>query len=142
MKYANLERFETSDQGTFGRILFDDKELFTGELPDRNNRPNLSCIPTGLYVCKWTYSPAFKRMMYLVTRVEGRSGIRIHSANLMGAKDKGYKSHLYGCIAMGERLGHLGKQKAILVSRPAISAFERWANTETFELEIIDGISR
>lgn len=142
MKYAYLERGETSEQGTFGKIFFDDGELFTGEQPWLNNTPNKSCIPAKLYKCLWTYSPAFKRKMYLVTSVDRRSGIRIHSANFMGDRDKGFKSHLYGCIAMGRSFGTLQGQKAILSSKPAIRQFEEWAGGEPFELEIVDGFSR
>lgn len=149
MKRAVLTRFEESDQGTFGHIEFGDEVRFTGELPNNDNTPNYSCIPAGKYAVAWTYSPAFKRMMYLVTKVKGRSGIRIHSANLMGDKRKthivnghtvNYKQQLYGCIALGERLGHIKGQRALLISRPAISALERWADGDTFELEIIDNV--
>ena len=136
MKRAELQRISSLDEGTFGLIRYDDNKAYTGELPDRGNQPNLSCIPAGLYVCKWTYSPAFKRMMYIVANVVGRSGIRIHSANLMGDKTKGFKSQLYGCIALGEKLGTLGGQKAILISRPAMRHFEAWADEKDFELWI------
>lgn len=139
MNYAYLHRVETGDQGTFGRIIFGDYELFTGEQPWLNNLPNQSCIPAGLYKVTWTYSPAFKRMMYLVNNVKGRSGIRIHPANLMGDRARGFKSHLYGCIALGEKRGYLGGQKAVLVSRPAVTKLENWAGGESFELEIING---
>lgn len=133
---ALLERFETGDQGTFGRMTVEGAPWYSGELPDRGNAPNVSRIPDGTYRCDWTYSPAFKRMMYLVRDVPGRSGIRIHSANLMGDKAKGLKSHLYGCIALAERRGWLEGQKAILVSRPACSQFEDALGRQSFELEI------
>lgn len=136
MKSAVLTRTEEGNQGTFGTIHFGDTALFTGELPDRNNAPGVSCIPEGLYECLWTYSPAFKRKMYLVNNVEGRSGIRIHPANLMGDKSKGYKSHLLGCIALGERMGSIKGQKAVLVSRPAVTMLERYMDGEPFTLEI------
>lgn len=137
-KLAYLERLETGDQGTFGRIMFGNDTLYTGELPDRGNRPNRSCIPVGHYRAIWNYSPHFKREMYLIVPVDGRSGIRIHSANLMGDVDKGFRSQLYGCIALGERLGSLAGQKAVLVSRPAVDRFERWGARENFDLEIVN----
>ena len=49
-------------------------------------------IPQGTYEIKYTYSPKFKREMLLLL-VQGRTGIRIHSAN-RGAQ-------LQGCIAIG-----------------------------------------
>ena len=134
MKQANLERLTMTDEGTFGRISFGPHVLFTGELPDHDNAPNISCIPTGPYTCKYTWSPTFKKMMYLITEVPGRSGIRIHSANLMGDRSKGFKSQLYGCIALGEKIGMLGDQKALLVSRPAIRRLENYMNGKDFEL--------
>lgn len=140
MRRAVLERRSTSDEGTFGRLLFGSDAVFSGEQPDRGNAPNVSCIPSGTYRCAWTYSPAFKRMMYLVTNVPGRSGIRIHPANLMGDRAKGFKSHLYGCIALGERVGTIHGQKALLVSRTAVADLEAWGNGQQFELEIVDGM--
>lgn len=137
MKRVILERLETGDAGTFGRVLFAGLELFTGELPERDNAPNISCIPKGVYSVPFTYSPAFKRKMFLVAGVPGRSGIRIHPANLCGDRARGFKSHLHGCIALGRRMGWIGGQKAVLVSRPAVRLFEDAMNRETFELEIV-----
>lgn len=140
MQKAYLERLEGSDSGTFGKWYFGDQTAFSGELPNRDNAPNISCIPEGVYLVVWNYSPHFKRMMYLVTKVSGRSGIRIHSANYMGDRSKGLRCHLYGCLAAGERVGTIEGQKAIIKSRPAIGRLERWGNRQTFELEIFDGI--
>lgn len=135
---AKLTRVESSDQGTFGILEVLGKRFFTGELPDRDNRPNISRIPAGTYQCLWTFSPRFKRKMYLVDHVPNRAGVRQHAANLMGDKDKGYKAQLNGCIALGEKLGWIEGQKAILISAPAIYNFERLLNGQPFELEIVD----
>ena len=135
---AVLERLESSDQGTFGRITFGSTTLFTGELPEKGNASNASCIPAGTYKCVWTYSPAFKRRMYLVDRVPSRAGIRIHSANFMGDKSCGLKCQLHGCIALGEKLGKMDGQKAVLLSVPAIRKLETFMNRQSFELEIVD----
>jgi len=74
--------------------------------------------------------------MYLVSEVPGRSGIRIHPANLMGDRSKGYKSHLYGCIALGKKLGAIKDQKAVLISRPAVRLLEDTMKRQAFKLEI------
>lgn len=132
-----LERLETSDQGTFGRVLVAGLMLYSGELPDRNNAPNVSCIPAGTYRGMWTFSPAFKRFMYLIAPVKARSGIRAHSANLMGLNPP-YRKQLNGCIAFGERLGWMDGQKALLLSAPAVRRFEEALNRETFEMEIVN----
>jgi hypothetical protein len=130
-----LERFESTDQGTFGRITFGEVQYYSGELPWRDNETDISCIPVGIYNCKWTYSNRFKRFMYLI-RDDKRTGLRFHSANLMGDKQKGFMSQLNGCIALGEKLGTIDKQKAILISQPAIRKFETLMNKLPFELEI------
>ncbi len=134
---ARIERLESSSQGTFGRFTYNDFVAFSGELPDRGNKPNVSCIPKGTYQCSWTYSPAFKREMYLIEGVPKRAGIRIHAANFMGDKEKGYKKQLNGCIALGLNLGKMDGQKALLTSKPAIRQFEALMNKEPFLLEIL-----
>jgi len=75
--------------------------------------------------------------MYLVDGVRSRAGIRFHAANLMGAAP--YRSQLNGCIALGERLGHVDGQKALLLSAPAIRRFEQHFAGQPFTLEIQDG---
>jgi hypothetical protein len=133
---AVIERMESGDQGTFGRIWARGLTLFTGELPWRDNASNVSCIPEGQYRVAWTMSPRFKRFMYLLLGTEPRAGIRKHSANLMGDLTLGYKAQLNGCIALGERLGWIEGQKAILVSAPAMRRFEGHMGHSPFVLEI------
>lgn len=133
-----LTREETGGAGTFGRLAVGGRVLYTGEQPWLDNRSNVSCIPEGEYNVVWTYSPAFRRTMYLLLGTGPRTGIRIHPANFMGDTAKGYKTHLQGCIALGERLGWLGGQKALLVSRPAVRLLERTLKREPFKLSIIN----
>jgi len=140
MKLATLTRLETTYAGTFGRLTCDGMvPLFTGELPWRDNAGGISCIPAGEYNVAWTYSPRFRRYMYLLLGTEPRLGIRIHPANWMGAADKGYRSQLNGCIALGRMMGWLSGQKAVLVSRPAVTQLEEHMDRKAFKLEIVDG---
>lgn len=137
MRRITLTRVESSDHGTFGKLVVSEcHQFYTGELNWLDNQSDISCIPKGLYRCYWTYSPRFKRYMYLVDVVKDRAGIRLHSANLMGDDRKGFKRQLNGCIALGEKLGAINKQKALLVSAPAMRRFEALLNGEPFELEI------
>ena len=140
MRKAWLERLETSNEGTFGVLRVENHDclefFYTGELPWRKNKANVSCIPKGKYIAIWTKSPRFQRLMYLISKVPARAGIRVHAANFMGNPKKGFRRQLHGCIALGEKLGWLGGQKAILVSRPAIRRFEDITNGKPFELEI------
>lgn len=137
-----LTRFDRTDQGFFGRIVARGLSLYSGELPWRDNQSNVSCVlpePGGepvIYLCVWTFSPRFRRFMYLLLGTAPRTGIRKHSANLMGAIDMGFRAQLNGCIALGERLGWLDGQKALLLSAPAMRRFESHLGHAPFTLEI------
>ncbi len=133
---VKLVRLQMGDQGTFGRLIVGNLALFTGELPDLDNRADSSCIPAGTYDVEWTWSMHFRRKMYLLSGTGGRAGIRIHSANYMGNADKGYKKQLNGCIAFGEKLGTMDGQKALLLSAPAVRRFESYMEYKPFQLEI------
>jgi len=114
VRKATLTRYETSDQGTFGVLTIGDTfRCYTLELPWRDNRAQLSCIPTGEYLFKWrTDSPkhgsCYEEWDDPTTPtqedVPGRSNVQIHSANLAGDVEKGYVSQLLGCIAPGENV--------------------------------------
>lgn len=140
MKKAVLSRGESIDQGTFGIIYFGGKMAFTIELPWRDNMPQKSCIPKGIYTCAIVNSPKFGRV-YGVKNVQGRSNVLIHPANFAGNSDIGYTTELHGCIAPAMKLGRMannkGKmQRAGIVSRPALNMLMQWANGEPFTLEI------
>lgn len=128
MKTVLLLREPSTDQGTFGRLIVEGHEWHTLELPWKENRSNISSIPAGRYRCYWTYSPRFKRRMYLVDGVPGRAGIRIHPANIY--------SQLNGCIALGETRGVMSGVRAILRSAPAVREFEMLMDGKPFILEI------
>lgn len=137
---AVLERHESGDQGTFGRMWMPGLSLYSGELAWRDNLPNISCLPQpGLHQVVWTWSPAFRRFMYLLLNTAPRAGIRAHSANFMGDASKGWRRQLNGCIALGERLGWMDGQKALLVSAPAVRRFEAHMGHRPFMLEIRNG---
>lgn len=133
---AVIDRMESGDQGTFGRIWARGLSLFTGELPWRDNAPSISCIPAGTYCVVWTMSPRFRRFLYLVLNTAPRAGIRKHAANLMGDVSLGFRAQLNGCIALGERVGWIDRQKAVLLSAPAMRRFESHMGTSAFILEI------
>lgn len=135
-----LRRGHSKDWGTPGLLTLPDGSCFhTLELPWRNNRRQKSCIPEGSYVCQITRSPRFGRV-YAVTGVDGRSNILFHSGNYAGDIDKGYKTHVQGCILLGKRTGDMGGQRAVLVSRPAVSEFMSRLAGQPFILEISNAV--
>lgn len=139
-----LQRLEWGDQGTFGRLTAGPLLLYTGELPWRENASSVSCIPPEpggapiCYTAMVTYSPRFGRGLYLLAPTSPRAAIRIHPSNLMGDSSKGFKCQLNGCIALGERLGWIDGQKAVLLSQPAVRRLEQYFEGRTFKLEIRD----
>jgi len=151
---VKLVRGPSTDQGTFGTLLFGGQRCHTTELPWRDNARQRSCIPPGAYVCSLVNSPKFGRV-YGVQNVPGRSHVLIHAANLGGDVDAGWATHLHGCIAPAERLGAIAvpapgtftttpptpgtatrMQRAGLVSRPALRRLMAWAAGNPFVLEI------
>jgi hypothetical protein len=126
MQRITLQRGVSTAQGTFGRLL----GFYTLELPWKDNQQGISCIPAGLYECRYTLSPRMKKYTFEVLQVRGRSGIRIHAANLA--------SQLRGCIALGEKLGRINGVNSILLSAPAIRKFDTLMAGKPFTLEILD----
>jgi hypothetical protein len=136
---AKLKRGQSTDEGTFGVLTFGNKQVFTTELPWRNNLQQKSCIPVGTYQCAIVNSPRFGKV-YGVKNVPGRSHVLIHAANFGGNSDLGYTTQLHGCIAPAMRLGQLmtnvKMQRAGLVSKPALNLLMAWADGQPFTLKI------
>jgi len=75
-----LLRTESSEQGTFGILVFNDEYLHTAELPWKGNKPNISCIPEGTYQVSMRVSPKYGQCF--IVAVEGRSYILFHNGEL------------------------------------------------------------
>lgn len=138
MKQITLLRKRTGDQGTFGELDLDGLTLYTGELPWRDNQPTISSIPAGTYVCKWQFSEKFRRNVYHLQNVPGRSFVEIHPGNVVGDTAKGFESDVAGCICLGLSEGEVRGQEAVLHSKDAVKQFEQELDGEDFELKIID----
>ena len=138
---VTLNRTESTDQGTFGVLNAGGVTFFTLELPWRDNRRMVSCIPKGEYSCVWGLSPRLKRYTYRLQDVSGRDGVLIHPANFAGDHTQGWIAQLNGCIALGRRRGMLQNaqerpQKAVLTSAPAVREFEALMAYKPFTLKI------
>lgn len=143
MKEVFLSRFLYSPKQVLGAaITLKDvitAELFVCkvlELPWLDNKQNESCIPKGIYTCRYTRSNRLSTAAghdvytYEVLDVPGRSGIRIHSAN--------YFFQLLGCIAMGNvhKDINIDGQLDVIHSGSTIVAFNKVMEYEDFELMI------
>lgn len=103
---AVLTRDKSRTDGTAGKMVLSNSKgqrlvQDTLELTDLQNKPNISCVPCGAYLCKLTLSNTFGRWLYILIDVEGRSGIRFHRGNWAGMKEKDLKSDILGCILQG-----------------------------------------
>lgn len=138
MKDVYLIRTVTSDQGTEGFLTQLETGFFckTLELPWRDNQRSISCIPAGKYIVKVRQSPKYGRI-YWVTKVPDRSWILIHSGNVAGDVEKGFRTHVQGCILLGKKHGFLYDQRAVLTSRPTVGSFMRTMNYEPFQLNVV-----
>lgn len=136
-RVVNLCRTRRSNQGTEGMILFEDFNCFTLELPWRDNLRNISCIPPGEYLTETRQSGKFG-LNYHVKEVPGRNYILIHSGNWAGDSTKGYKTHVNGCILLGQKKGWLAGQRAVLNSRITIRKFMDYMEYQPFQLKVLE----
>ena len=136
---VHLYRSRRSSHGTEGFLVAGNFTCFTLELPWKNNKPNISCIPKGEYEVVIRISPR-RGKTYHVTQVEGRSYILIHSGNFAGDESKGLKTHVKGCILLGKYHGSLENQRAVLQSRLTIGAFMNFLDYHPFHLTIHDNM--
>lgn len=108
------------------------------ELPNKQNANNVSRILAGKYICKYTQSASLKDKdgnplkCYEITKVPGRAGVRIHSANFF--------SQIRGCISLGAAHKDINNDGNLDVihSGDTVKSFEQIMNYEDFELEIYD----
>lgn len=111
MEILTLNRLRTSDDGTFGELLRNNKRIAVScELPWDDNIPRVSCIPKGTYNVTRFKSPS-KGDVFLLHDVPDRSMIEIHPANV--------PTELLGCIAPGLEFGELAGKPAVLSSKLA-----------------------
>ena len=93
-----LERHNYGSKQTTGKLFIYDDEgrlrlnLYTLELPWKNNKRRVSCIPEGEYKVIKHRSPKFKNSFW-IKNVKGRSEILIHAGN--------FYTQILGCILVG-----------------------------------------
>ena len=138
MKTVKITRKRHLIEGMFGDLVIEDGwNCKTGELPWRDNQRNISCIPQGVYICKWIFSPKHGGC-YELQNVPNRSNIQIHSANFCGDEELELRCELLGCIALGSDIGKLYGQLAVLNSRTITHTFNSHMGGLDFELTIKD----
>jgi hypothetical protein len=90
--------------GVNGRLFFYGEEICrTLELPWKENKPGISCIPEGSYALRRRFSPRFKNH-FEILGVPGRKYILFHAGN-------NALKELRGCIA--PVLQHTGEGRGL-----------------------------
>ena len=133
MVTAFLFRDESSTECMRGTLVINQHRFDVLEPPWRDNRSNISCIPTGEYRCRFMArsSSGKYRNVYHLQSVDGRFGILIHNGNIV--------NHTKGCLIIGKRRGRLGGRRAVLNSRSALRELTRIAGKGQFKLIIMGG---
>jgi hypothetical protein len=129
-----LQRVKQTKEQTLGVLTIFNEPLAvfqcrTLELPWRDNKRNISCIPAGYYPMVWEYSPKYDRFLWELKDVPSRSEVKIHPAN--------YVEQLNGCIALGQKVQDINGdgKKDITNSRRTVRQFQ--SEIEPFQDEII-----
>lgn len=92
-----LERTRESEKSTQGVLILNSGTMFqTLEPPWRNNQRQISCIPTGIYLCKPHLSERFGATWRLLN-VPERDDILFHVGN--------FPRDTHGCILVGMTAG-------------------------------------
>ncbi len=119
----------TQDDCTLGRLSFGELNCFTLELPWQENKPNISCIPAGIYPVSKYESPS-KGSVLLLHDVPNRTYIEIHAGN--------YTSQILGCILVGDGIKYLNNDTIpdVTNSKKTLNKLLNLAPDETF-IEII-----
>jgi len=105
---VRLERFGHDVYATWGRLYIWGDIFFTVERPWAHNRPNESCIPTGMYHLKRHDSEAHPASWAIIGDSVSlyefenmpRFGCLIHPAN--------FALEVEGCIAVGNSIANIG----------------------------------
>lgn len=141
MNNVYIYRFEESDQGIKSRLYTDIGFMCKVlELPWRNNKRNISCIPEGKYRAV-PYTSTKLGRCYHIQDVENRTWILTHSGNLAGDRNLGWQTHSWGCLLLGQSFGRIKNkygnfQKAVLNSRYTLNLFISYMLNQPFVLDI------
>lgn len=96
MTHIAIKTMSTSSC-TIGVLTVDVNKFkcFTLELPWIDNKPFISCIPSGLYKYKKHNSPTLGNVIHILN-VDGRTWIYIHKGN--------FTSQIQGCVLVGDMI--------------------------------------
>jgi hypothetical protein len=106
MKTLHIDTW-VKDDCTIGTMDFGMFRCLTLELPWKDNRPNVSCIPAGEYGAS-LYQSYKHGQVVLLDGVPDRTFIEIHAGN--------YTRQIEGCILVGDSIKYLDRDDVLDVT--------------------------
>ena len=126
MDQVTLIRQDNDDTRSLGALVTKNDVYHTVERPWLDNQKNISCIPTGIYICK-RYSSDKYPNTFEITNVPNRTKILFHVAN--------WAHNVEGCIGLGTH--KLPDKTGVGSSKRAISKFmKEMLLVNEFQIEI------
>lgn len=136
---VKITRYSQDENQTLGScVVLNDKNepVFSSislERGWRGNERNISCVPIGVYELVLEYSPRFKKYLWELKGVDGRSECKFHASN--------FWKQLNGCIALGNQPTDINNDGYldVLNSGNTMKLFHKAFKKETKALLIITG---
>jgi len=129
MSRVFLHRVLSSDNGTFGVLIYNDRPIcVTCEDPWNDNKTSISCIPYGEYSVNKYSSPKYPDV-WIINNVPKRTAILIHAGNTI--KDT------QGCVLVGEYFTDFNGVPGIANSGLTLNRLRKLLPKE-FKLVILD----
>ncbi len=134
LKEVYLNSIVHDDRQSLGVLyLFTGADIFVAkslELPWNDNKPQISCIPAGRYLCKRTWSPKHGEYQHEICNVPGRTGLRFDIANFV--------KQLLGCVCLGDAYKdiNLDGNLDVIHSGETIRKFRELVGEEDFWLNV------
>ena len=128
---VKIKRNSHLPQATLGELAVDGvchEPIYTLENPKRATDKD-SRIPAGTYLCRPFNGHKYKDV-YEVTNVPNRSSILFHWGNT--------EKDTLGCILLGNKLGKIGNEPAVLESKKCFERFRSLIGKNSFTLTIED----
>jgi len=119
------------EEGVFGVLVLSGRPIcVTLEPYHRDNNQNISCIPTGNYICQKVKSLRYG-VTFHIKEISGRTDVLFHSGN----RDNDSR----GCVILGEEFGTLFGDWAVMGSKRAHNEFmKRLEEEKEFMLTITE----
>lgn len=131
-----IERYSYGEMQTLGSLfLLSDNDTIlskyhTLELPNKDNRRRVSCIPEGEYIAVKHSSPKYSECFW-IQDVPNRSEILIHKGN--------FYFDILGCILIGSDLRDLNKDglQDVVSSSKSVRELFNMVKQDKIEIKIV-----